>query len=352
MNAIEKHDPIRIGLVGLGRAGWEMHCNELKGKETEFRIVAVCDPIQTRRQEAVERYSCSDYETIEDLIQDERVELVDIASRSNDHYAHAILAIQAGKDVMLEKPIALRYEEGQHIAELAARRNVNVYARQNRRFDRNFLHAREVMISGVLGDVFRIKLCVHSFNRRDDWQTIKEFGGGQLLNWGPHVIDHALQFLESPVSRIWSHLGQVASAGDAEDDVKILLEGENKRVADIEISGGVTLPSPYITLYGTRGSLTVSGDTITMKHIDPQVALEPIAANPETPGQTFGKSGANKAITWEQHTIQVNPEKTYDFWDELYRSIRAGAPFPIKLEEALEVLRITDEVRKENGYEL
>jgi len=92
-----------------------------------------------------------------------------------------------------------------------------------------------------------------------------------------------------------------------------------------------------------------------MKHIDPQVILEPIAANPETPGQTFGKSGtfeANKPIMWDQHTFKVDPEKTYDFWDELYRSIRSGTSFPIKLEEALEVLRITDEVRKENGYEL
>ncbi|WP_127586725.1 Gfo/Idh/MocA family protein [Paenibacillus koleovorans] len=349
MNAIEKRDPIRIGLVGLGRAGWGMHCNELKGRETEFRIVAVCDPIQTRRQEAVERYGCSAYESIEALIRDEHVELVDIASRSNDHYAHAIMAIEAGKDVLLEKPIAMRYEEGQHIAELAARRNVQVYARHNRRFDRNFLHAREVMTSGVLGDVFRIKLCVHAFSRRDDWQTIKDFGGGQLLNWGPHVIDQALQLLESPVSRIWSHLGQVAAAGDAEDDVKILLQGENKRVADIEISGGVCLPSPYLTLYGTRGSLTASGDTITMKHIDPQVILEPISANSGTPGQIFSQT---KPIVWEQHTIHVNPATTYDFWDELYRSMRGGAPFPIKLEEALEVLRITDEVRKENGYEL
>lgn len=347
--------PIKIGLVGLGRAGWDMHCKELEGKASQFQITAVCDPIADRRELAETRYGCKSYVSIEELVKDESVELVDIASRSSDHYAHAVCAIQAGKHIFMEKPMAFTYEEAVHMAELASKRGVQIFVRHNRRFDSDFLHVREMIISGLLGEVFRIKLIRHNFQRRDDWQTIKKFGGGQLLNWGPHIIDHALRLLESPIKLIWSHLRQVAAAGDAEDDVKIVLTGENERVVDLEISGGVMLPSPTYLVYGTRGSLSLTGNQIHVKVIDPDYLLQPIVANPGTPGEGFGSTGtfqSKEEIRWKEETLEVQPAVSYDIWEELYQSMRMGKEFPIKLEEALEVMRVISEVKKGTPFEV
>jgi scyllo-inositol 2-dehydrogenase (NADP+) len=339
--------PIKIGLVGLGRAGWGMHCEEIKGKEEQFQIVAACDPLPERLEMMKERYGCKAYNTIEELLADDEVELVDITSRSVDHANHAALALSKGKDVFLEKPIGLNYEQALQLKEAAGQSQATLYIRHNRRFDPDFLHVKEIIASGILGDVYEIKLARHSFQRRDDWQTIKEYGGGQLLNWGPHIIDHALRLMESPVESIWSNLKRVAAVGDAEDHIKIVMTGSNQRIVDLEISGGVAISSPVYLVYGTKGSLSLSHHTITLKYLDPEQTLAQKSADSGTPGATFGQP---EQLPWIEKNLPVQPKQQFNIWDELYQSIRCGHPFPITLDEAVEVMKVISEVKKGTPY--
>ena len=93
--------PIKLGMVGLGRAGNGMHLPELEGKDEMFQIYAVCDIIEERRNNVAEKYGAKAYATIEELLADPEVEIVDIATRSCDHYKHACMALKAGKSVFL-----------------------------------------------------------------------------------------------------------------------------------------------------------------------------------------------------------------------------------------------------------
>ncbi len=336
-------EPINIGIVGLGRAGWGMHCSELEGRENKFRIVAACDLISARRDKMAARYGCRVYEQVGDLIADPDVKLVDIATRSCDHAAHAQLALDAGKDVLLEKPMTVSYEEAQRVRQAAAGSKGNLYVRHNRRFDPDFLHVREIIASGILGDVYEIRLARHGYQRRDDWQTIKAFGGGQLLNWGPHIIDHALRFLESPVVEQYSDLRCVAAAGDAEDHLKIVLKGANGRLVDLEISGGVALGAPTYHVFGTKGSLKLTGSDIELRYLDPQQALEPRTANPDTPGETFGQL---EQLVWIEETLPVKEGTNHVIWDHLYAAVRERVPYPITLDEAIEVMRVVTKAKE------
>lgn len=333
--------PIRLGIVGLGRAGWGMHCAELQGREDKFRIVAVCDLIAERREQAVARYDCLAYERIEDLVADPSVEMVDIATRSCDHFAHAKLALEAGKDVFLEKPMCVTYEEAVELQRIAARAKGKLYIRHNRRFEPAFQHIREIIASGILGEVYEIKLRRLGYQRRDDWQTLKAFGGGMMLNWGPHIVDHALRFLESPVKSVWSDVRRIAAVGDAEDHLHIVLTGENGRVVDLEISGGAAIGEPVYLIWGTKGALVCPDEkTITIKYLDPQKPLPPRQADPGTPGTTFGSP---EPLPWIEESFPVNPAQKMDMttiWDALYSAVREGQAFPIRLEEAVEVMRV------------
>ncbi len=344
-----KSDPIRLGLVGLGRAGWSMHCQELKGKEARFAIVAACDLIAERRQRMVEQYGCREYARIEDLIADPRVELVDIATRSCDHYKHAKMALEAGKKVFLEKPMCHTYAQALQLQKLARIHKNCLYIRHNRRFEPPFQHIREIIASGLLGQVHEIKLRRVSYQRRDDWQALKRFGGGQLLNWGPHLIDHGLRFLDSPLKKVWSDLKLVAAAGDAEDHIKIILTGANGRIVDIEISGGAAIGEPEWLVWGTRGALSCTGATLKLKYLDPRQRLQPRKADPGTPGTTFGRP---EVLRWIEKTMEANPRHKVDMttiWDELYRAIRQGGRFPIALDEAVKVMEVIDLARKPAG---
>ena len=329
--------PIRIGIVGLGRAGWGMHAQELTGREHLFHVAAACDLLPERRARFAERFGCKVYERVEDLAADPEVELVDIATRSVDHFAHAALALRAGKHVFLEKPMTCSFDEAARLAEIASTSAGGLYIRQNRRYDPDFQQIQEIIASGKLGSIYQVRLARQGYARRDDWQTLKEFGGGQLLNWGPHIIDHALRLLESPVANQYSYLKRVAAVGDAEDHLRIILTGENGRVVELEISGGVALSEPVYRIFGDRGSLVMSGNEIHLRYLDPAVSLPARQANPGTPGETFGQP---ESLPWVEEHLPVREGSTAIIWDELHAAIRQGAPFRVRLEEALEVMRV------------
>jgi scyllo-inositol 2-dehydrogenase (NADP+) len=339
--------PIRIGIAGLGRAGWGMHCRELAGKENLFQIAAACDVLPERRDRMAERYGCECYARIEDMIADPYVELIDIATRTRDHFVHAMMALAAGKDVFLEKPICMTYAQALQLKGAAAQSAGGLYVRHNRRFDPDFIHVREIIASGMLGEVYEIRLARHGYSRRDDWQTITEHGGGQLLNWGPHVIDHALRFLESPVESIYSDLKRVAAVGDAEDHVKIVLRGTNGRLVDLEISGGVAIGSPTYLVFGSTGSLSLSGKEIRLRYLDPAQKLPPRTANPGSPGTTFGTP---EELPWIERTMPVQAGSNAVIWDHLYRAIREGLTFPIDLDEAIEVMKVISAAKERTAF--
>ena len=340
-------EPIRVGIAGLGRAGWGMHCNELKGREDRFRIVAGSDPIRERRDWLAGRYNCAVYRRTEELIADPNVELVSVATRSTDHVRHTVMALQAGKSVFVEKPIAVSYSEALRLKSAAAKSKGKLYVRHNRRFEPAYQHIREIMASRILGDVFEIKLRRLGYSRRDDWQALIGCGGGQLLNWGPHIVDHGLRMLESPLRSMWSDLKKVAAAGDAEDHLKIILKGNNGRIVDLEISGGAALSEPEWTVLGSKGALTASDNEIRLRYLDPAKKLKPRRAKAGTPPvNTFGSPDD---LSWVDQTVKVAPKTGCDMtsiWDALYRSMREGKSFPITLDEALEVMRVISAARK------
>lgn len=345
-------EPIRIGIVGLGRAGWNMHVKELATRGDCYRIVAVSDVLADRRARAESELGCRAYARVEDLIADPEVELVDVASRSTDHFEHARLALAAGKMALVEKPFCLNAAEAHALQDLAAATPGRLYVRHNRRFEPGFLHIREIMAVGLLGEVFEIKLRRVRYQRRDDWQTLLVHGGGQLLNWGPHVVDHALQLLESPVARMWSDLKRIAAVGDAEDHVKIVLQGENGRLVDLEISGGAAIEEPEFLVWGSRGALSCTGDVITLRYLDPEVTLAAREADPGTPAGGFGTP---EELPWIERTFPAAPASGLNMtsiWDLLYATIRQGEPFPITLEQAVAVMDVISATRIGTPFEI
>ncbi|MBQ4043091.1 MAG: Gfo/Idh/MocA family oxidoreductase [Clostridia bacterium] len=344
-------EPIRVGLVGLGRAGNGMHKKELGSRQDKFRFYAVCDIIEERTVPFVEEFGSKPYTRYEDMLADPQVELVDIATRSCDHYQHAKMALLAGKDVMLEKPFCMRKSEVEDLIALGSQpAGPHLYVRHNRRFENGFVKAMEIIDSGKLGQVFEIKLSRNSYQRRCDWQTISEFGGGQLLNWGPHIIDHSLRFCGGAYTDMYSAIRHVAAAGDCEDHIKIVFTGVNGRIVDMEISGGAALPTPEYRIYGSRGALVSEKNSFKLRYLDPAVELPPVVADPETPG--VGTSFGNKeTLPWIEETVDAGNGGTDRVWDALYDSIRFGVKYPIALSEAAAVTEVIEKVKAGTIFE-
>jgi predicted dehydrogenase len=178
-------------------------------------------------------------------------------------------------------------------------------------------------------------------------------GGGQLSVWGPHLIDQGLQLLGAPVREVFSYLRRILTPGDGDDHVKITLIGENDVAVEIEISNSVALPGPYCTIYGDRGTLTYEQDqkTIHLKYLDPAFRWPKAVAHAGNPVGT----SADRELPWIEETRKVTPDT--NMWsqveievaDHLHNALRNNIPFPIKNADALEVVRITEIVKKQNS---
>ncbi len=341
--------PVRTGIVGLGRAGWGMIASALRARPEQFQVVAGADVIPDRVARLAAEFGASGYADHRALLADPKVELVVVATRSNTHVEIGLEALDAGRHVLLEKPFALTLRGMDRLLRRAARSPGILVPRHNRRFDPDFLHVRELLSTGIIGDVREVKLYRHGFNRRNDWQTLRRFGGGQLANWGPHIIDHALRFLGSPVKEMYSNLQRIAAAGDAEDHVKIVLTGRNRRVVDLEISGGAALADVPYRVFGTLGALTCDGRKSCVRRLDPS-RLTPVRADPATPrAQGFGNA---EKLEWIEEEFEARPERPMEFWGSVYATLREGAPFPVSLAEARQVVRVMELARRCTRFEV
>lgn len=343
---------IKVAIWGLGRAGWGMHTHEIDRCPGCYEIAGCYDILPERMAQMQKKYpACKAYSSPEEMLADPEIELVAVAVRSRDHVKFDIQVLEAGKYLIAEKPIAVSYAEAMKLKEVSDRHPGKMFCRQNRRFEACFQQVQEIIREGILGDIYEIKLCRHNYQRRADWQALKSCAGGQLNNWGPHLLDHALQFIHAPLESVWSDLRLVAAMGDAEDHFKAVLRGTNKIVVDIEVSGGVAIPAPVYSVYGTRGTLISQDEKeIQLKYVDTEKTEPAEPASDATPPNE-GVFGANKPIVWIEETRTVAPASGLtvdDFYKVVYRTLAEGAPYPVKPEEAFEVVRVTEMIR--NGH--
>ena len=346
--------PVKIGIAGLGRAGLEMHCAELAKFPELFTITAVCDPVKDRRDIVREANpECRSYRRYEDLIDDPDVEMVDIATRSDEHSADAINALKAGKWVHLERPICSDYEESMVLRAAAMKAGNRLLVRQNYRYEPAFIKIREIVESGVLGNIYNIIMRRGAYNRRDDWQAVKRCSGGVALSMGPAFLDQALILLRTPPVKVWADLKRVASVGDAEDYMHILLRNQAGLTVDIKYSGGRISNDPLFRVCGSKGEFTLYEDAEEghLKYLNPEKVLSRRRASVRTPA--LGSFGTPEKVEWLEKKVSLKTEAESGMdliWVHVFNAIRENINYPITLDSAIEVMRILTILKKESTF--
>ena len=337
-------EAIRMGIVGLGRSGWNIHANALKEHQA-YRVVAAADPLAERRDEAALAFGCDTYQKPEDLLLDAEVEGVVIATPSHTHVPLAKEALRNGKHVVLEKPIAETVAEVDALiaASQRARRLLTVY--QPRRLDADFTIIKALIEEGRIGRVVLIRRGIYRFARRADWQTLRKFGGGELANTGPHLVDQLLLLLNGKVVEVFADLQRTVSGGDAEDHVKLSLKDDTGLVADIEMTSCSVFAQPNWVLMGTRGgiiSTQIDGRSALRIRWFAREALRDLEVD-EGPAQGR-RYGTGEEIPWQEEVLPLEQTRSpaLMFYDRFHATLRENAPLyvtPESVRQQVEVLQ-------------
>jgi predicted dehydrogenase len=335
---------VRIGIAGQGRSGWGIHARTIRELPEQFRVVAVSDPLPERQEQAKNELGCRAYAEFSDLLKEENVELVVVSSPNRLHAEYSQAALAAGKHVVCEKPFALTAAEADATIAAAQRAGSLVIPFQNRRYEPNFRKVLEIVESGVLGELLLVRLAAHSFGRRWDWQTLLEFGGGQLANNGPHALDQAMHFLGEGEVQLFADLRNGLSSGDAEDHAKVTMKAETGPTVDVEVTTCAALPQQRWLIMGTSGGLSGGSGELHWRWVDwSRMPPRPVDRNP-TPDRSYNR----EQLEWKEETWQAPKGGVSDnraFYEDLYRTLREGAPPAITPQSARRYVDILERCR-------
>lgn len=343
---------IKTAVLGLGRIGWQYHIPTMVG-HGGFDFVAAVDPLQERRAEAEKQYQVRTYESTAEMYDCEKPGLVIIASPSHLHCAQAVEAMRRGADVFVDKPMACTLAQGDEMIETMRTTGRKMMSFQPMRVDQPVQAMKSILSGGKLGTLYMVKHLGMYYARRNDWQALRQYGGGSLNNGGSHMIDCMLHLTGSAVSSVACQMQRIASLGDAEDVVKILLKMESGVVVDIDMNcASATDDLPQWILLGSHGSAVHhAGEegpgTFELKYFNenemPQRAMNPGMAALDR------KYMKEQQIPWKTETVRLDAFTALNFYDLCYEYFALGKPSAVPVEQTREVLHIIDKCRKFDG---
>ena len=358
---------IRVAVIGQGRSGRNIHTEHLK-QDDRFRIMAVVDALPERRERAARDYGCDVYADFHELFARKDLDLVVNSTFSHLHVPVTLELLQAGFNVLCEKPLAARAAEVDQVIEAAQKSGKLLAVYQNSRYAPYFEKVREVIDSGVLGRIVQIAIQFNGFSRRWDWQTLREWNGGNLMNTGPHPLDQALVLFGpgEPEVRCFMDRTEEGSSGTAENHVKLLLSGRGHPVIDLEISSCCAYPSFTYNVYGSRGGMKGTTSAMEWRYFIPgDEPQRPLDKNPIQNEEGLPVYLSEK-MTWhtgrwptEQEAEASQAEyssaaapvqggMTRKFYSMLHRTLTEGVPLEVTLEQVRRQIAVIEEAHRQN----
>ncbi len=255
---------INVGIIGVGRIG-RVHGESISKFVPNARVKAVADPFLNENSIAWAK-SLGIEETYTDykkILADPEIQAVLICASTDMHSPLSIEAIQAGKHVFCEKPIALSYQDCDEMVRACEENHVTFMAGHVMNFFHGVRHAKKLINDGVIGDVLYCHSARNGWEEQQptiSWKKIREKSGGHLYHH-IHELD-CIQFIMGGMPKTVTMTGgnvahQGENFGDEDDMLFINLEFPNNRFALLEYGSAFHWPEHYVLIQGTKGAIRI-----------------------------------------------------------------------------------------------
>lgn len=336
---------LRTVVVGLGRIGWQYHVPMVRSHEG-FQLAGVVDPVKDRLAEAKNCFGVEGFDDYQVALDAVRPDLVVIASPTPFHADQAITAMEKGIDVFCDKPLATDLVETDRM--LAAMRHTGrrLMVYQPHRAAAYAVGMRDLLSRARIGDVYMVKRAMCGYAPRDDWQAYTKYGGGMLNNYGSHLLDQLLHAVGERPRRIAAHLRAVATRGDAEDVVKVVIETERGTILDVDINMATGVRLPEWVVLGRYGQIEFqrAEKRFRITRLDP-------ADLPRMPASDVLAADARKypggqTVFWHEEFVPLSQYADIDFYMKVYEYFALGQQPFVPIEETRQLMWLLEECRR------
>jgi len=251
-------DKVRVGLIGGGFVS-DIHAESFQ-EVPEAALVAAC-AIEKKQAEEFGRkwkipFTTADYRKV---LERKDVDMVVLGIPNDLHREVAVAAAEAGKHIVVEKPLANTLEAGRAMVEAAKKHKVKLMYAETLCFSPKYGRAKKLVEEGAVGKLYMIKQGEKHSGPHSDWfYDVKRSGGGAIMDMGCHGIEWARWMYDKPkVKSVVAHCQHVYHARTTgEDNSVILVEFEGGGIAVIEDSwvkhGGM---DDRVEIFGTEGAI-------------------------------------------------------------------------------------------------
>lgn len=335
-----------LAIVGFGGMGdWHRQLIEsgIDNGNEKLKVIGTYD-IDEKRQEYSRNLGLNYtvYESLDELLKDDRVDIVLCATPNDFHKEISIKAMRAGKNAVSEKPVAMNSAELQDMIDVANETGKLFVVHQNRRWDEDFLTMKKIYDENLLGDVFDIQSRVHgSRGIPGDWRGEAKHGGGMVLDWGVHIIDQMLMMVKEKVKTVYCTLDHVTTA-EVDDGLRILLVFESGKRALLEIGTSNFIELPRWYMLGQNGSAIINDWSLDGKI----VRITDWSKNDAVPIKTA--AGLTKTMaprteeTIKEDVLPIVHSDIKDFYKNVMDNISGRAEILIKHDELMRVMKLME----------
>jgi predicted dehydrogenase len=330
---------IDVGLIGFGLAGRRFHAPVIRAVPG-LHLAAI---VQRKGDEAAKAYpDVRIVRSVEELLALETIRLVVIATPNQTHFPIAKQCLEAGRNVVVDKPFTTSLPEAIELLQLAKQKDLLLTVYHNRRFDADFQAVRDVVNGSALGRIVRFESHYDRYrpnSKADAWREKPGPGSGVLFDLAPHMIDQALTLFGKPEAILADV--RIERAGFSTDDAfDVVLRYAGSLRVELKATMLSMVPRPRIILLGDRGSYV-------KREFDP---LENDLRNGMVPqGESWV---VEKEENWGQLTIagidgiQKSKVPSKGDWREFYANVRDAmlgqAPLLVTPQQALDVMVALD----------
>lgn len=253
-------EKIKTGLAAFGMSGQIFHAPFISTNQN-FELTAIVE--RSKELSKVHYPQVHIMKSLEEMLASD-VELVVINTPDSTHYPFARQALEAGKNVIVEKPFCLTTEEGKELIALAKQKGLMLSVFQNRRWDSDFLTVKEIIDYELLGRLVEFESTFpryRNYIKPNTWKETGKQGGGLIYNLGSHVIDQAVQLFGVPEA-LYADIDILRTDGMVDDYFLIHFihpsKAPNLKVT-LKSSYLMCEPEPRFVLHGTEGSYVKYG---------------------------------------------------------------------------------------------
>ncbi|MDO3425246.1 Gfo/Idh/MocA family oxidoreductase [Chryseobacterium sp. APV1] len=334
---------VKVGLCAFGMSGKVFHAPFLK-EHPGFFISAI---VERNKEESKEKYPEAEiYCSVEEMLENADIELVVVNTPVQTHFEYAKMALEAGKNVVVEKPFTVNVAEAEELAKLAEEKKLFVSVYQNRRFDRDYLQVQKIINEGKLGNIKEVEIRFDRFRTEPSGKAHKEnpeaVGSGSLHDLGSHLVDQAVQYFGFP-EKLFADVFSMKGKEFANDYFEIILFYPNDLRVRLKSSVFTKEAHFAYAVHGEKGSFlqerTDNQENELVAGAIPEYGEEWTKPLTETDGML---NYLNENKETERILTSSEPGNYMNYYQQIYEFIVFGYALPSPAEEIIKNMKIID----------